>query len=687
MHRPPVPFALVVLLLSMGAAPTSARHGGAPPLPPPYSPPPPAYGGPPGRGPSGPGPSAPPPSSPTTPAPGSPVAPTPTPAAPNTPPAAGISADLDLSYWSYWWYFNRQSFWDLSAHLDASAALTGSDDFFLGHGGAEETLGSLRPDEAVVRTQIRPALIAALVRESSADVLTACTIALARLGPVEGGGTSSALRALLPHANQEVAETAALGLGLLGRDQDIPLLAALVLDTDQGRDAVETTRVDARVRAFAAYGLGFSARAQQREDVRRFAVHSLVQALREGAGERQDLAAACVLALGLCPPPPVRVQELDPEAPPASSAQALLAWLLEYAHDPAQADVARAHALTSAARVAAASAELGDESAREPVVRACLQRLDPFDDEARELRQSAVLALGFLLDDDGDELDALGRAELAAVPERFPDQSTRNFALIALARIAGRPGAGDTAGVAREEVRAHLHHALARGASLQRPWSALALGLLARRVNELGEVAPAAWLAPLRSRLEEERSAGDLSAWALALGLARDESVGALLRERFLDRRDPYARGHLAEGLGLCGERRSKALLRENLAENLYRPVLLAQLSLALGLLEDAEAVPVLVEMLSEANSLASQASIAAALGRIGDRRALPALFRLLEDADRPASARAFAAVALGMIGDLRTLPWSAPLAEGVNYRAATATLFDAQGRGVLNLL
>ena len=260
----------------------------------------------------------------------------------------------------------------------------------------------------------------------------------------------------------------------------------------------------------------------------------------------------------------------------------------------------------------------------------CIDQLAPHSAGPRELRQSATLALGFLLDSDADELDATGRAALISTPENFPDQSTRNFALIALARAGGRVGSGMSPGSARPEIAQQLLVQLARGSNMQRPWAALALGLLARRLAEQGGYAPEEWLAPLRQRVRDERSAGDLSAWAIASGRARDESAGEALAERFLDRSDPYARGHLAEAIGLCGHRRAKSTLRAELRDNLYRPVLLSQLSLGLGLLEDSDAVPTLVSLLDEATSLASQASLASALGRIGDRRAVAPLVELL---------------------------------------------------------
>src|SRR6185436_3647825 len=60
----------------------------------------------------------------------------------------------------------------------------------------------------------------------------------------------------LADRNQEIAETAALALGILASPKSIEDLAALLLDDDAGRALVGRSSVHYRTRAFAAYGLG-----------------------------------------------------------------------------------------------------------------------------------------------------------------------------------------------------------------------------------------------------------------------------------------------------------------------------------------------------------------------------------------------------------------------------------------------
>ena len=122
--------------------------------------------------------------------------------------------------------------------------------------------------------------------------------------------------------------------------------------------------------------------------------------------------------------------------------------------------------------------------------------------------------------------------------------------------------------------------------------------------------------------------------------------------------------------------------------ESGYKPVLLKQAAVALGLLGDKNAVSLLVEMLSEAQGLATQAAISAALGFIGDEGSIDPLVEMLENQGITASARSFAAVALGIVADKESLPWNAKIARGLNYRASTPTLVDsAGGTGILDIL
>ena len=198
-HPPVAPPALL-------ARPEPRLHGGMyrpwpPPPPPPNRGPSPGgtYGGPgdtapgggptlPGRGPAAPSPGAAARGYPgATPFPRSPGAPAGAPAgAPTGPDASGpttggIEASADPTTWRHWWHFNRAPYLDLRRHLHAIDAWTGSDDFFLGHGGRNAAPPTLRPSRELVETRVVPALLRVLAEGGSPDVLTGTLIALAKI--------------------------------------------------------------------------------------------------------------------------------------------------------------------------------------------------------------------------------------------------------------------------------------------------------------------------------------------------------------------------------------------------------------------------------------------------------------------------------------------------------------------------
>ena len=150
---------------------------------------------------------------------------------------------------------------------------------------------------------------------------------------------------------------------------------------------------------------------------------------------------------------------------------------------------------------------------------------------------------------------------------------------------------------------------------------------------------------------------------------------------------DNTARGYLAVALGLMDARDAIKPIQEIVRESKYKPDLLKQAAIGLGLLGDKDLVPELVKMLEEAKGLASQAAIASALGFIGDSRSIDPLVEMLHKREITASARGFAAVALGIVADKEPLPWNAKISTNINYRANTTTLTGNESTGILDIL
>ena len=326
------------------------------------------------------------------------------------------------------------------------------------------------------------------------------------------------------------------------------------------------------------------------------------------------------------------------------------------------------------------------DSYKERFVDDLLARLEA--GERNEIQQSCVLALGLVGDADSDEIDAKIRAALASVPEDINDQQARNYAMISMAKVGGTPGNGDIEAGLDEVSKFLIKHISSGKASLQ-PWAGLAIGVLCNELRTAG-LEPAVMVElkeALRTTLAAEKDDQKIGAYAIGAGIAGDVEAKAILLRHLDELSAVEPRGYVAVALGLMGDRDSIAPVQKVVGESKYRPDLLKQAAVGLGLLGDKELVPELVKMLNEATGLATQAAIASALGRIGDRRSIDPLVAMLQNKELTASARGFAAVALGIVAERERLPWNSKIGVDLNYRAATATLNDQNGTGILNIL
>jgi len=584
--------------------------------------------------------------------------------------------------WRVWWSFNRDPYLRLREAVLAGDSRTGDDEFFLGFGQRRQS-GHGRPADTQLRDVVVPALLRRLEGSQNQDLVTACLVALAKIGidPAEGP-LEPRLAAFLSASNQEIAETAAVSLGILGRESSAPLLAALLDDTHAGRRRVGRDEVPYRTRSFAAYGLGLLAAGSERGDVRSFAVYHLAQALEKDTTATRDLATACTISLGLVPLEvhgewPVPETELRV----ASTRQHQVAWLLQWFEETDQSDAVRLHSPVALARLCAGA---GSEAKR-AVCEALLERTAQHSSTNREVQRAALIALGRLGDDDMDELDGRIRAKLRKA-FASGDAMSRDLARIALARVATRPGSGPDPGAALESVRHWLLKDLATGRSTARAWTALGLGVLAyRRVEQGLEVSPAIGIA-LRERLRSTRSPRDAGALCTALGLAQDAESAELLAGRLSDGSAVEVQAMAAVALGRIGDLGSVETLQELARKSTAQPVLLRELATGLALMRDGSVLPDLIAALREARTLASQSALAFSVGRVGDARAVDPLLGLLEEEGVSEATRAFAAAALGVVGDRRTLPWNSPIAVDLHYGMPPASLTDGR-RGVLDLL
>ncbi len=668
---------------------------------------------PPGGGGSGGAPGAPGAGGTTTPGPAGPS--TPGPAGPGTPtggsagPITGVSGTSggpDLTLWQYWWGFNREPYLNLKSHVRSGSITTGSEEFYLGKGEQGDARDALRPSEADVRTKVVPALIKALRNENANDIISGCLVALAKIGDAktEGGEAKSAMadeiKRHLSSSSQEIQETAAVALGILANEANIPLLKAMLYDDGAAlKDAGVTLNgsVPERTRAFAAYGLGLIG--YRGSDAGRLQIVEALTKFLDGPGgstAQRDVPVACITALGLTPLPidassaPVDVSKTIARPATVTNRQAQLLWLLSFFEDQEVPFLSRAHAPTALGRL---TTDMDGNWLRGAVAEKLLASIDKLAKPQNEIKQSCLVALGLMGDCDGDKADVDIRAGLMKAIENLPDEQSTNFAMIALAQVSGRPGKGEGSPIfgleqKKDSPRAFLLEKLAKSKAATKAWAALSVAVLERSLEDSKQLSSSEAKGMLQSALEEAKAPEEVGALAISVGIAKDAAAKEILREKFQKITEPESRGFAAIGLGLMDDRDSIAMITDVLKKAKYQPELLKSAAIGLGLLGDKEIVPDLITMLKEATSLSSQAAITNGLGFIGDARSIVPLIELLEDKQKTDRARGFAAVALGIVADKEDLPWNAKISVNINYRANTPTLTaPAEGTGILDIL
>jgi HEAT repeat protein len=599
--------------------------------------------------------------------------------------------------WEDWGHFNQDPYLDLKWAIGTAAPATGADEIVSG------SRTDARPSPDRVRTRVVPALRELLETERTPEILGSTLVALARAGDPEGESSKSSAIPLLvkhlPDGNQEIAETAALSLGILQSEGSLPFLEALLTAGTRGKELVGGGDVPERTRAFAAYGLGLVADRAGNNRARQIVARSLCAALQNRRAASPDVEVAAVIALSLDRLEPERVASASA---PWISRQTEMQFLKGIFEDSRRRPFVRAHAATALARLA----QDAPEPLRADVAEQLLAAVKPHSKVENEVLQSAAQALGLLGDADGDGLDRKIRNGLGAVLDD-PDVQARCFALVALAEIGAREGPADGNEEGSNACRNMISGELVRSRGMTRPWAAIALGVLERRILDRrggtagGPERPGApasgaggHLAPsqpvretLRAYFASARQRMHIGTGAIALGLCRDRKAVPILLDRLRETTEDQGQGFVALALGMIGAEEAVKPLRELARTSKYRPAVLEEAAIALALLGDKSTATDLAEMLAKAQGQSAQLSLANALGKIGDDRTVDPLLNLIGRKDLTSSARAFAAAALGQVADKDLLPWFSPISCDLNYLAKTGTLLAGDGTGLLEIL
>ncbi|MCB9890035.1 MAG: HEAT repeat domain-containing protein [Planctomycetes bacterium] len=657
------------LALPLGLTPLVPVHGGRVPAPPPFVGPSSGFDGPapgtylPGNG------------GPTGGLGGGPIGGPSQPTRGGSPggPAAGsrrtttpsIGAESDATQWRIWWEFNKEPFLIRARARSRADTYTGDDDIAVGRGLIGPKVEPERLLDTDYSGRIVPALVKTLRSENCPDnVAPSALIALAKTK--RDDEVLATLRRFLGSDDQECRETAALSLGIAGRPIAADVLIDIANDSAAGRATTgRSAGIDVRTRAFALYGLGLLARANDDIELDGRVFECCKHVLEDRYVKRRDLPVAALHALGMLHPVVTyhgvrlrhRAIELVFEILGTHS-------LFAHIRDP----IIHAHAAT-------ALGELVARRYRRTKVMRRFVRILRDHREATWLHQSAALALGRIaFPDDEDALAALRNYQ-----REGRDRSARYFSMIALGKIGG------------ESARLTLRRRLVdlRTRSNERPWLAIALALLEVGSGDDARSALAreGSLTDLRSVYRKTKNASDASGIAIALGIVRDSSAADSILERMaVLRNDDDAAGYHAIALGMIGHVLARSDLHAIASRSLQRGQLMARCTLALSLLGDTSIGSTLVHRLASRDlSLVEQSAIVRSLGYLADRNSLHGLVTLLTNERAQAISRDFAASALGLLADRDEIPWTSRISVGINYLATCETLIDRYN-GVLDI-
>ncbi len=566
--------------------------------------------------------------------------------------------------WQRWWHLNRAPYLNLrSAVRDR---LVDNDDSGVLPWKLPSHIEDVNaPTRAQKEYLLLPGLFKLAEQSRNRDVHAEVMTSVARIGlfPADSGVF---LRPYLASPSIELAQTAALGMGVLESGDLLDNLSDLLTDSGTGRWMCgQKEGVPTSLRSYAAYSIGLSAPGME-EDQKEQAVDVLWATLA-GEATSVDLQAACVVALGMVQPAqadgltwkllglmqakeaPLEVRTMCPSAIARSIA-----------------NLPASHTLRSEIR----DTFLAQMKSNQPAL----------------LRQSCVQSLA-LLNDVGSEMMRKDLELLEEISLSAKTPMERNYACISLAYLGA--SCGDNEQI-RQDAGRILVTRLNAASPEQRSWAGLALGILAANSADwVGQTRVEADKALLNNFLTSENQQ-EQGAMAIALGLSGQSRALDPLLDVCNKQDNPSLRGHCAVALGLLGDAKAEKVLLQQMKGAVNQPVLLERTTIALALLGSDEVAPFLVQQINPEDgstpTLATLASAARGLALVGTGRTAPHLLTAMSNKELTPLARAYAAQALGFIADKNALPWQYRISADLNYLAGTESLLNWESaNGILN--
>ncbi|MCA9314119.1 MAG: hypothetical protein R3F05_07965 [Planctomycetota bacterium] len=573
----------------------------------------------------------------------------------------GRGATMSFDDWVFWYAYNRATIENLKEAI-YSRTSSGPLAAVVGESGGNR-------DDAThdVRSKIRSVLVPAMLwaldpaNARDPDVESAAAIGLAKMttDPVH----IALIEAGLTSKEKLMRESAALALGLLRRAKPEDQFTAG--DLDRVRDTLfgvlGDDDHDVRTRCFAAFGLGLLGDQPSGRDgaPRGAEITTRLFSHLDRDTSSDEIPVAVLTAIGLQDPGTLTEDQ-----------RTLLRDLVTRGRLGG-----RSASEVVISEAASTLGHVGNDRDVKVLLRVLTSRRT-----GAPTAGSCAIALGRL----AALLDAEGRVDVAkdliGALDKLRSGSTTGFALISLARIAVADlASGSTAVLGSTKLHKVLADVAVDGRALERPYGALALGLVAEEIGETprteaeGDFRHDA-LRVLREGASSKRlSAHDQAAYALALGIARDSASTPLFLEILKDSRgDAEKQGYAAIALGLVAEGGSvegRKMVRE-LLDGTRDEDLKVQCATALGLLRDHRALDDLIPALQKAETQSLKGQLALAIARIGDGRAIAPLVDIMKDRNEKDLTRAIVTAALGVIGDLEWIPSLHRITQDINYRS-----------------
>jgi HEAT repeat protein len=632
-------------------------------------------------------PETPPPGTPTTPTTPTPPAPPPTtPSTPSDGPREARKAPTSYEQWIFWWNYNsdeilqiKESIYGLHVSPSNPLGVVG------GASGAKND--ATRLTEKEVKDRLIPAMRWAMdqANKQSPDTESAAYIGLAKVTD-DPSDIALLKKAIVDektkdrpkNIDQIVNESAALALGLLRRSEQARQFDAKELDRvrDFCFEVFDNQNLNARTRCFAMLSIGLLGNQPT-------AVGTTVPS-GGGLFYAPDPTAAVTTADHVFSRLSTKYKEED----------SYVSLLMALSMQPA--DTIKLSML-EVLKECALKGKLGKENVSELVsayAALALGRVGTAKDipalatamkvkaTGANVKRSAAISLGKL----GSHIDGADRANLAVelwkTMDAVKEASTRNFGIISLAYLVIDDVMADKTDVINAKgvkVLDELLKIAEDGRYSERPYGALALGLICRAIGDRPTIEAygefrAASSKVLRKSLEETKiDKRTRAAFAVALGMMKEEGAKPALVALVADtKEDNELRGYSAVALGMIKLTTPDVLkaLKDTMREKSSEELRL-QCAVALGLLGQTDAVPLLLKELDDADTQNVQGQIVIALAKIGDSRAIEPLVTKLKNHQVPDATRAICCAGLGLIGDLEFIPTLSRISKDINYRAA----------------